>query len=72
MQQINVSRYAGCTSLAQVNEANDWARACTRMLEARLIPTISTARALSLAGGLFIERLKIEYAALVWIERTMS
>ena len=42
------------------------------MLEARLIPTISTARALSLAGGLFIERLKIEYAALVWIERTMS
>ena len=60
LQQINVSRFAGCTSLVAVNEENDWARDCLKMLETRYVPTITGAQALGLAGGLFIERLKID------------
>ena len=72
---FNVSRIAGCSSLLRFNEKTSWGRECfsylraegarkagaSRMLEMRMVPTISIDQALSLApAALPIELLKLD------------
>jgi len=72
---FNVSRIAGCSSLLRFNEKTSWGRECfsylraegarkagaSRMLEMRMVPTISMDQALSLApAALPIELLKLD------------
>ena len=57
---FSVSAVAGCSSVLEMNAQTDWGTFCKQRLETRVVPSITLADALALAGGVRVQWLKMD------------